>query len=93
MTNSDSQAAILRPNKDVIAKRLDEETVLVHIPTNRIFELNETGTRVWEMIGQGLDAGRIIQKLIEEFDVEQTHATDQVNDLLARLQSEGLLTS
>jgi hypothetical protein len=83
----------LRRNPDVIAKRLDEATVLVHIPTNRIFELNETGTRIWEMLGQGLDANRIVQKLIEEFDVEDVQAADQVNYLLVQLQNEGLLAS
>jgi hypothetical protein len=80
----------LRPNPDVIAKRLDEATVLVHIPTNRIFELNETGSRIWELLGQGLDTNRIVQKLVDEFDVEDVQAADQVNDLLVQLQNEGL---
>jgi hypothetical protein len=83
----------LRPNPDVMAKRLDDVTVLVHISTNRIFELNETGTRVWEMLGQGLDSDRIVRHLIDDFAVEDTQAADEVKDLLARLQSEGLLCS
>jgi len=82
----------LRPSPDVIAKRLDETTVLVHIPTNRIFELNETGTRVWEMLDQGLDADRIARSLIDDFDVEAVQAVDEVNSLLLRLQNEGLLS-
>jgi Coenzyme PQQ synthesis protein D (PqqD) len=87
------RAMALRPNPDVMAKRLDDVTVLVHISTNRIFELNETGTRVWEMLGQGLDSDRIVRHLIDDFAVEDTQAADEVKDLLARLQSEGLLCS
>jgi len=82
----------LRPNPDVVAKRLDEATVLVHIPTNRIFELNETGSRVWELLGQEVDSDRIVQHLIDEFDVESNQAASEVNDLLVRLQKEGLLS-
>jgi len=82
----------LRPNPDVVAKRLDEATVLVHIPTNRIFELNETGSRVWELLGQEVDRDRIVQHLIDEFDVENNQAASEVNDLLVRLQKEGLLS-
>jgi len=83
----------LRPNSDVIAKRLDQVSVLVHIPTNRIFELNETGSRVWEMIGEGLNTDQIIQRLADEFDVEEARVADEVNELLTRLRNESLLSS
>jgi len=82
-----------RPNSDVISKRLDQTSVLVHIPTNRIFELNETGSRVWEMIGESLSADQIVQRLADEFDVEEAQAADEVNELLTRLRNEGLLSS
>lgn len=88
-----SRDTALRPNPDVIAKRLDEVMVLVHIPTNRIFELNETGTRVWAMIGEGLDPDRIVRCLVDEFDVEEARAADEVKELLERLSNEGLIAS
>jgi hypothetical protein len=80
-----------RPNPDVIAKRMGEVTVLVHVPTNRILELNETGSRVWAMIGERLDLDRIVRSLAEEFDVEEARAADEVKELLERLKSEGLI--
>jgi hypothetical protein len=84
---------VLRRNPEVIAKRLDQTTVLVDISTGRIFELNETGTRVWEMLGQGLDAECIVQHLVREFNVTDALAGDEVNNLIMRLRDEGLLTS
>ena len=81
----------LRPSPEVISKRLDEATVLVHIPTNRIFELNETGTRVWELLGQGLDTNTIVGFLVEEFDVDKARASNEVNDLLIQLRTKDLL--
>ena len=82
---------VLRPSPEVISKRLDEATVLVHIPTNRIFELNETGTRVWELLGQGLDTNTIVGFLVEEFDVDKARASNEVNDLLIQLRTKDLL--
>jgi hypothetical protein len=82
----------LRPNSDVIVKRLDQVSVLVHIPTNRIFELNETGSRVWELIGESLDKDQIVQRLADEFDVEEAQVADELNELLTRLRNEGLLS-
>jgi Coenzyme PQQ synthesis protein D (PqqD) len=93
MTDLARRDTALRLNPDVIAKRLDQATVLVHMSTNRIFELNETGARVWELLGQGLDADRIVRHLVDEFDVDDARAADEVKNLLMRLRTEGLLTS
>ena len=81
----------LRPNPEVIARRLDNATVVVDVPTSRIFELNETGTRVWELLGEGLDQESIVRQLVAEFDVERIQAVDEVKTLLERLRTEGLL--
>jgi hypothetical protein len=81
----------LRPSPDVIAKRLDQSAVLVDISTNRVFELNETGIRIWELLSQGTTVDAIAHQLIAEFDVEQLQATREVNALISRLESEGLL--
>jgi hypothetical protein len=84
---------VLRPNPEVIAKRLDQTTVLVDISTSRIFELNETGTRVWELLGQGLNVKRIIQQLVSEFEVADSQAFEEVKNLLSQLQNEGLVAA
>ena len=88
-----SNGMALHQNSDVIAKRLDQTSVLVHIPTNRIFELNETGSRVWEMIGERLNADQIVQRLADEYHVEEGQAAGEVNELLTRLRNEGLISS
>ena len=84
-------ASVLCPSVDVIAKRLDQASVLVHIQTSQIFELNATGTKVWEMLGEGLAVDRIVQHLVEEFEVGQSQAAEEVNALLVRLHGDGLL--
>jgi PqqD family protein of HPr-rel-A system len=81
----------LRRNPEVIAKRLDKATVLVDVPSGRIFELNETGTRIWELLGEGLDADSIMHHLVDEFEVEHSQAEDEVRRLLEQLRTEGLL--
>jgi hypothetical protein len=80
-----------RPSPDVIAKRLDDAAVLVHLGTNRIFELNETGVMVWELLGHGLGVDSIVRRLVDEFEVDDTRAADEVAKLLERLRTEGLL--
>ena len=81
----------MRRSPEVIAKCLDKATVLVDVPSGRIFELNETGTRIWELLGEGLDADSIMHHLVDEFEVDPSQAEDEVRRLLEQLRTEGLL--
>jgi hypothetical protein len=80
----------------VVCKLLNEieapghrASVLVDLGTNRIFELNETGTRIWELLCEGLDAEGIVHQLIEEFDVDEPRAVDEVRGLIRQLRDRG----
>src|SRR5215207_8182687 len=43
----------LRLDPNVVAQRIGDDVVLVHLRTNRIFELNATGGRVWALLAAG----------------------------------------
>jgi hypothetical protein len=83
----------LQPHPDVIAKRLDETAVLIDIGTNCIFELNETGAKVWELLTEGVSIDGIVRQLVEQFEVEEVQATDEVKRLITQLRTEGLIAS
>jgi len=87
------QETHLRPSPDVVARRLDLTGVLVHLPTNRIFELNETGIRIWELVAEGLEVERIARKVAQEFEVNDERANEEVQTLVSQLRNEGLLES
>ena len=86
-----SLVTTLKPNPGVVAKRLDEIAVLVDVSSNRIFELNHTGARVWELIGEGFDSEQIVRRLVDEFDAALPIVASEVDSLLGRLRMEGLL--
>jgi hypothetical protein len=86
-----SLSTTLKANPGVIAKRLDDVAVLVDVSTNRIFELNHTGARVWELMGEGFDKDQIVRHLAAEFEVDSPTAAKEVDGLLGRLRMEGLL--
>jgi hypothetical protein len=90
---TNSLFSLLRPNPEVIAKRLDQNTVLVDISTSRIFELNETGTRIWELLGQELNVEQIVQHLVSEFEVEDSQAAEELKTLLSQLRDQGLVAA
>ena len=91
MDSASSATRPIRPNPDVIARHLGEGSVLVHLPTNRVFELNHTGARVWDLIGEGMSLDAIVQTLAAEFDMDAGGVAGDVNELIAWLRDEDLI--
>jgi hypothetical protein len=87
----DSVPAHPRHNAQVVSSRLGDAGVLVHLRTNRIFELNVTGFRVWELIGEGLDLAAVEGRLVSEFTVPREQLRTEVRELVQALLREGLL--
>lgn len=65
--------------------------VLVHLQTNRIFRLNRTGARFWELLLAGQDRQTIEQQLLDEFDVDAGRVNAEIDALLRRLEAAGLI--
>jgi hypothetical protein len=80
-----------QPHPDVVWRRVDEEAVLVNLKTNRIYSLNPTGARLWELISAGNDREAAEAALIEEFDVEEGELRNEVAAVLEELVKEGLI--
>src|SRR5687767_15780240 len=81
----------VRQSPQVVSSRLGDAGVLVHLRTNRIFEVNATGLRIWELAGQGRTLEEIEDALRGEFEVEPTRLRAELLNLVNELSREGLL--
>ena len=84
---------VLKPAPQVLARRMPGGAVLVHLPSNRIFELNETGARVWELLAEGVDREALIERLGSEFTADPIRLRAEVGAVLDQLGREGLLSA
>ena len=66
--------------------------MLVHLGTNRIYTLNATGARWWELLEQGLEHDSIVQEMLTEFDVDEERLEQEIAAITAELLREGLVT-
>jgi formylmethanofuran dehydrogenase subunit A len=85
------QDQVLRHNDDVVSSRLGDAGVLVNLRTNRILELNATGIRIWELIGEGQRVSAIADRLRAEFDVTPAEVDEELARLVDELVREGLI--
>jgi hypothetical protein len=81
-----------RPSDDVVYQQLEGEVVLVHLRTNKIFALNPTAARFWELLVQGSARAEIEEQLAAEFSVDRNEVEREIDTLLAALAAEHLVT-
>ena len=82
----------LQPHPNVVAKRLGDALVLVHLDTNRIYELNSTAARLWELCDAGCDLAQILTQMDEEFDVQEPRLRAETEAMLALFLNNHLLS-
>jgi hypothetical protein len=87
---SSSGTRRFRPDADVIAHRVGRETLLLHLRTNRFFELSDTAGRFWELLSAGRARAEIERSLLEEYDVPPAELQRNVDELLLALQAQEL---
>ena len=78
-----------KPDADVVSQRLDDEVVLINLRTNRMFSLNRTGARAWELLQTGHDWSATRSALLYEFDVNPATLDRELEALSASLAVEG----
>lgn len=81
----------LRPNPDVVAEHLGDGIALVHLRTDRVYELNRTGARLWDLLTSGHDRVQIQRELVREFAVDEAQLAQEIEMLLSLLVAENLV--
>ncbi len=75
----------------VLVRFVDRESVLLNLETEEYFGLDETGTRMWQLVTAAPNIDDAYRELLEEFDVEPELLRSNMMELLSRLVDSGLL--
>jgi hypothetical protein len=75
----------------VLVRFLDRESVLLNLETEQYFGLDETGTRMWQLVTASPSIDTAYQELLAEFDVEPELLRSNLTELLGQLVESGLL--
>lgn len=70
---------------EALVATLSDGAVLLNLQTKRYYSLNETGTRIWEMVQQTADEEAIVAELLREYEVEEQMARAEVRRILDEL--------
>jgi hypothetical protein len=80
-----------RSSPDAVATRVGEEIVVVDLKTDRIYSLNRTAARAWELLCGEYDRSEVERRMLEEFDVTPGELAEAIDGLVLSLTEHGLL--
>jgi len=81
----------VRRGASIVFQELEGEAVLVNLERGTCFTLDPIGTRIWELVGDGAEVGRMTAVLTAEFEVEPGVAERDLFALLSELLARELL--
>lgn len=87
----ETQAAGPQPHADVIFQRMEESAVVVNLQSDRMYELNSTAARLWELLAAGYHPEQIKQQMLQEYDLDEAQLALEMETFMARLAGEGLV--
>jgi hypothetical protein len=86
-----SSMSIISISPDQVSSELGEEAVILNVKTGIYFGLNEVGARIWKLIQEPVAISRVVQTLLNEYDVEQDQCEQEVLSLIQDLMNAALV--
>ncbi len=84
--------SLVLKNTSIISSKMDDEVVMMSIDKGNYYGLNPVAAEIWEMLTGPMTVQAIIDRLLEEFDVEPDQCHTEVVAYLTKLVNEGLIT-
>jgi Coenzyme PQQ synthesis protein D (PqqD) len=85
------QSATVRVRDDVTSRILDGEAVILALSSGTYFGLDQSGTRIWELIAERSRVEDILDAMVHEYDVDRGRCEQDLTAFLSELCSNGLI--
>ena len=82
---------IFQTNPDVVFQTLEGEAVLLHLKTEEYYTLDETGTRMWQLLIEHSEKEPVIAQMLAEYEVDEATLRNDLTRLIADCKAAGLL--
>ncbi len=96
MSLSESPAPDLLQNSyqagaDILFRQVEDEAVLLHVPSGTYYGLSTTGILLWEAMQNKQPLTSVADAIVAEYEVEKSQVVDDLQMLLQNLLDNGLV--
>ena len=90
---SDVSAVMGTPSPDVLVAHLAGEAVLLNLADKSYYRLNESAAFIWKALERGEKRDEILASIVNEYDIDNKSASNQLAEVVKDLVSKGLLSA
>lgn len=78
-------------SEDVTWRDVDEEMIVLHLPTGKYYTFNNTGHLVWKELADGRDTAAITSEIMDKYDVDEETASSDLDTFIQGLKEHNLI--
>lgn len=82
---------VVSRRNDIDTTDLNGEIVMMDLEKGRYFSLNGVGSRIWEIIEEPIGINKIVDCLLEEYDVNRNECEENVLEFLNKLDDANII--
>lgn len=79
-------------SEDVTWRDVDEEMIVLHLPTGKYYTFNNTGHLAWKELADGKDTATITSEIMDKYDVDEKTAASDLDAFIQGLKEHNLIT-
>lgn len=91
VTESDLKELRVEVDKELVCQELDGEMVLLDMNSGLYFGIDAVGTRIWQMLEEKVPPVKMVDLLLQEYEVEAERCAQQVLAFLLNLEENKLV--
>ena len=80
-----------RRSPDAMVRTLDDEAVILHVPSGEYFSLNEVGLFIWQHLDGENDLDGVTDQVTGRYEVDRETARRDVAELISAFEAADLL--
>jgi len=84
--------SVITQIEEIVASDIDGETVMMSVENGKYYGLDNVGSRIWELIERPVKISKLIDTLLEQFDVDRETCEKDVLTFLNQLNEDKILT-
>lgn len=86
----------MKVKRDFVLREIAGETLLIPagktaLDLNGMITLNEVAADIWQMLPEAEDEEAVVQRILADYDAEETQIRRDVADFLGRLRELGIV--
>jgi hypothetical protein len=82
----------MRANSNIIWRKIDDTIFIIDPLNEKIHELNETASIIFEMIIKNKKIDEIEKKILKEYYVDEKECRKDILDIISELKDKGVIS-